>query len=231
MAAKLTVEKYAHANRVRVINSPVKEEDADNQRFLKEVERWIGVKIETAINPKFPSASAAEVWERKKYMSGLTGAPCTVELKKEARYHWEKENKADYHVLGFTAEEKHRFDRFVLTERSNVLPVLIDAGLSKADCFRMVQQAGIDLPWIYSQGYPNANCVGCVKATSPTYWNLVREKHPEVFKERLEQSEKLGVKLVRIDGRRAFLSELDPGHKGRALKAYNFECGIFCEER
>ena len=62
-------------------------------------------------------------------MSGVSGAPCTLELKKHARQDWEKDNKVDWHVLGFTAEEEARHKRFTLTERSNVLPVLIDAGL------------------------------------------------------------------------------------------------------
>lgn len=40
-------------------------------------------------------------------------------LKKEARYQFEESNKIDFHVLGFTSEEKGRYDRFVLTERDN----------------------------------------------------------------------------------------------------------------
>ena len=161
---------------------------ADNLRFLADVESWLGVKIETALNPKYEDCSAVSVWDARKFMSGPKGAPCTIELKKEARYQWEKENKPDYHVLGFTADERARFNRFVKTERENVLPVLIDAGLTKQDCFHMIADAGIKPPRIYSLGYPNANCIGCVKATSPTYWNLVRDKHPEVFASRAEQS-------------------------------------------
>ena len=77
-------------------------------------------------------------------------------------------------------------------------------------------------------GYPNANCIGCVKASSPTYWNHVRKMHPKVFNDRAEQSRELGCKLVRVKGKRIYLDELDPKAKGRPMKNMDFECGIFC---
>ena len=86
------------------------------------------------------------------------------------------------------------------------------------------------LPNIYNLGYPNANCIGCVKATSPTYWNLVRDKHPLIFKDRAEQSREIGCRLTRVKGKRIFLDELKTTDKGRKLKNMDFECGIFCEE-
>lgn len=229
VAAKKTIEEYGKDFNVRVINNPVVEEDADNRRFLKDIESWLGKPIETAINSKYPNASAVEVWEDRKYMSGTHGAPCTLELKKNARYQWEEKNKPDWHVLGFTAEEKERHKNFVLTERRNVIPTLIDNGIKKSGCFDILQRAGIDLPQVYQQGYPNANCLGCVKATSPTYWNHVRAVHPETFKLRAEQSRRLGARLVRYKGKRIFLDELPINAVGRPMKSMSVECGIFCE--
>lgn len=231
VAAKKTIEKYGAAADIRVLNNPVVEEDEDNRRFLKDVEAWIGVKIESVTSKKFPSASAVDVWAKHKYMGGVLGAPCTMELKKRARQAWEKDNLVDWHVLGFTADEKRRHDRFVLTERSNLLPVLIDANITKSDCYRIVQSAGIALPRIYSLGYPNANCIGCVKATSSTYWNHVRAMHPDVFGARAAQSREIGARLVRYKGKRMFLDELPADAKGRSMKSMDIECGIFCEER
>jgi len=117
-----------------------------------------------------------------------------------------------------------------LTERDTLLTPLIDAGLTKEDCFRVIQGGGIMLPLIYSLGYPNANCIGCVKASSATYWNLVRETFPEVFLSRQEQSTDIGAKLVYYKGERIMLKDLPPDAKGNKLKGYDFECGIFCEE-
>jgi hypothetical protein len=134
-------------------------------------------------------------------------------------------------VLGFTYDEIKRHERFILTERSNVIPVLIDLKITKKDCFDYLLSEGIKLPAIYDLGYPNANCIGCVKATSPTYWNHVRQTFPDVFQKRLEQSKGLGVKLVRYKGERIFLDQLPEGAKGKAMKNLKqVECGLFCEE-
>ena len=134
VAARLTLDLWGDTCNVRIINNPVAEEDPDNRRFLADVERWLGVNIEIAINPEHPNCSAVEIWDKRKYMSGVAGAPCTGKLKREARQHWENFNHHDWMVLGFTAHERDRHDKFVLTERANLLPVLIDAGLSKRDC-------------------------------------------------------------------------------------------------
>jgi hypothetical protein len=230
VAASETLKRYPDAN-VRVLNNPVTEEDCDNLRFLADVERWLGVKVERVTNSKWPSCSAKDVWAKRKFMSGLHGAPCTVELKKHARQEWERSNTVNFHVLGFTADERKRHERFTQSERSNVLPVLIDAGITKADCYRILQDAGLKLPRVYALGYPNANCIGCVKATSPTYWNHVRKHHPETFADRAKQSRELGARLVRVDGERIFLDELSPQARGRSMKGMDFECGVFCEER
>lgn len=227
-ALKLTVEKYG-AESVRAINNPVIEEHHDNRRFARDVADWVGIEIETALNSNYPLASVVDVFDRRKGMAFPHGAPCTVELKKRARQEWEKNNRVDWHVLGFTSDERRRHERFVMTERDNVLPILIDAGMTKDDCANMIRRAGIRLPEIYSHGFPNANCIGCVKATSPTYWNLVRREFPEVFQHRAEQSRRLGARLVRVSNERIFLDELDPLAKGRPLKTMP-DCGLFCEE-
>lgn len=231
VAAKMTLNKYGSTHIVRVVNNPVVEEDDDNRRFLRDVESWLGIEIETATNSKFPSCSAVDVWDQRRYMEGIGGAPCTYELKKKARQEWEAINNPDWHVLGFTADEKARADRFMLTERDTLIPILVDEGITKSDCFRILTQASIRLPKIYSLGYPNANCIGCVKATSPTYWNHVRKMHPDVFQQRCTQSREIGAKLVRVRGERVFLDELKETDIGRPMKNMDFECGIFCEEK
>jgi hypothetical protein len=231
VAAKKTIEKYGKTHLVRVVNNPVREEHHDNLRFMKDVEDWIGVDIETATNSKYPSCSAVDVWDNRKAMSFPQGAPCTIELKKNARYEFEEKNHIDWHVLGFTYDERKRHERFILGERDNVLPVLIDEKITKTQCFEILSAAGLRMPEIYKMGYPNANCIGCVKATSPTYWNHVRKMHPDIFEKRAKQSRKYGVRLVRVKGDRIFLDELDPDAIGNPMKTMQLECGIFCEEK
>lgn len=231
VAAKKTIEKYGSTHIIRIVNNPVKEEHHDNTRFLADVEKWLGVEIEFATNPKFPNNSIVDVFNKSKYMSGILGAPCTVELKKEARKIWENKNKPDFHVLGFTFDEKKRFERFVKFERSNTIGVLIDEEITKDDCFEILISNNIQLPESYRIGMPNANCIGCVKATSATYWSLIKSAFPDVFAERAEQSRKIGCKLARFKGKRMFLDELPDGAKGNSLKTMNIDCGIFCEEK
>lgn len=229
VAAKLTLEKYGDTCDVRIINNPIANEDEDNRRFLKDVSDWLGRKIILCTNPKYPTADCEEVWEERKYMSGVAGAPCTLELKKRARQFFEENYPSDYLVMGFTAEERGRADRFKLFERDNLLTPLIDYGFSKKDCYEVLSLYNIDLPRIYKMGYPNANCIGCVKSSSPTYWNHVRKMHPDVFKSRAEQSRRIGCRLVKYKGKRLFLDELPENAVGRPMKNLDFECGIFCE--
>ncbi|MDK4730529.1 hypothetical protein [Rhizobium phaseoli] len=231
VAAYQTLQRYGNLCDVRIINNPVLEEDEDNLRFGRDVATWLGQPIISHNSPVYPTASAVDVWDKRGAMVFPRGAPCTVHLKKEARQDYERQHKVDWHVLGFTADEAGRHARFVLTERSNVLPILIEAGLTKADCAALLQANGIALPRVYAEGYPNANCIGCVKATSPTYWNLVRRTRPETFDARAEQSRRLGARLVRYRGKRIYLDELPEDAVGRSLKTMTVECGIFCEEK
>ena len=240
VAAHKTIEKYGDICDIKIVNNPILEEHEDNQRFLRDCEEWLQVDIEECRSSKYPTQSCVEVWDRdrhnpkssdKGYMGGVSGAPCTLELKKKARQEWEAKNRHDWIVLGFTAEEQHRYDRFKLTERDNILPILIEDGITKAECYQILVEAGIQLPRIYKLGYPNANCIGCVKASSITYWNHVRKVHPDVFKERAKQSREIGAKLVKVGGERIFLDELDPNAVGRPMKDLDFECGIFCMEQ
>jgi len=198
VAAKKTIEKYGKTHNVIIVNNPVINEHEDNLRFLKDCEDWFGQEVISATNEIYPSCDIRDVFEKRKYISGVAGAPCTQQLKKEARYQFEKNNKIDWHVLGFTVDEKKRSDRFIKFERDNLIPILIELNLTKGNCFDIIMDAGIELPEIYKLGFPNANCIGCVKSQSPKYWNLVREKFPEIYDDRAEQSRRIGAKLVKI---------------------------------
>lgn len=230
VAAKKTIEMYGDICDIHIVNNPILEEHPDNIRFLNDVSKWLNKPIELALNSKYKNHSCVEVWDDRQYMSGVGGAPCTLELKKKARYEWELKNRPDWHVLGFTLEETGRYDRFILNERNNTLPVLMQNRITKVDCFRILSEAGIELPEIYKY-ITNANCIGCVKATSPTYWNIIREKFPDVFEQRKSQSREIGCKLVKYKGQRMFLDELPENAKGASLKNMSSECGIFCNTK
>ena len=227
VAVKQTIEKYSKEYNILVVNNPVKEEHEDNLRFLKDIEEWIQFPIIQAKCKEFPSASIVDVFEKRRYMEGIKGAPCTYMLKKQARFEFEKTHTIDFNVLGFTVDEWLRQKKFNTRERTNTIPVLVSSLTTKEDCFKELQKANLKLPEIYSLGYPNANCIGCVKATSPTYWNLVRNTFPDEFERRAEQSRRIGARLVRVKGKRIFLDELKSTDMGGKIKSW--ECGIFCD--
>lgn len=259
VAAYMAKRVYPAAE-LRILNTPVPEEDEDNQRFRQDVQDWVGAEIETVVNENEKLRSCDDVWTHN-YMSTPYGAKCTQLIKKQSRQQWERRNPGYEHILGFTADEQDRHDKFVMTERQ-IIPILIDLGIDKQECYRILLSVGLELPRMYSMGYPNANCVGCSKATSPTYWNHVRACHPEVFDKRVIQSDRYGAKLARchpkyldfcskhddglwyddradkclhgadgtLSSPRIHLRDLPPDAKGAPLKNMDFECGVFCEE-
>jgi hypothetical protein len=107
---------------------------------------------------------------------------------------------------------------------------LIERGLSKQDCHAMVTRAGIEIPRMYRLGFNNANCIGCVKAQSPAYWNHVRRHFPDVFAARCRLSRELGVRLVKLTSgnrERIYLDELH-GSAGTGEIQPAMDCSLLC---
>lgn len=208
VAAKLAVLRSPET--VVVHCDTLSSEHPDNIRFKADVEKWLGQEILTIKSSTYSTID--DVFDKTKYMAGIRGARCTVELKKIPRFEFQEPN--DVHVFGYTAEETTRIKRFHETNPElRTWWVLQEAGLSKALCKQIITAQGIEIPLLYSLGFKNNNCIGCVKATSAGYWNLVRENFPETFARRAEQSRKLGVRLARYRPigqrlQRVFLDEL-----------------------
>src|SRR5690606_9679958 len=145
-------------------------------------------------------------WEKRRYLAGVSGAPCTGLLKVEPRLAFQRPD--DIHIFGYTADSSDVQRADALRENwpeLNIETPLIDRGLTKAACFSLVESAGIKLPRVYAMGFPNANCIPCVKATSPAYWALVRERFPAEFDRMAKLSRELGVTLARVKGVRVFI--------------------------
>lgn len=209
VAAKLTIDAMIESGvdrEVHVVDIFLKEECDDNKRFYDMVKPYLLkcvpeskkhlVKFETLINEKF-EGSVDNVIFKTRYMSGVYGAQCTKSLKKDVRYAWQKHD--DIHVFGMTSEESHRIDNLVDNESELfVWSPLIEAGITKEDCFTLFQESGVEVPLMYRLGFNNNNCKGCVKAGGAGYWNHTRKLFPEVFDIRSKQEEMLGVSLVKM---------------------------------
>jgi hypothetical protein len=223
VAAKIAVE--SRQNVEVVYEDLFASEHHDNPRFLADVEHWIGQPITIIRSDKY--ASVDEVFEKTRYMSGIAGARCTVEMKKVPRFAFERPD--DVQVFGYTADEQHRMDNFH-ANHPDVTPwwVLKEHSLTKGDCLARLDKAGIELPMMYRLGYRHNNCLACVKATDPKYWAKTRQDFPDAFARRAQQSRDLGVKLPRWRGKRIYLDQLpmDIPVQGQVLE--NISCGPEC---
>lgn len=187
-------------------------EHPDNERFLAECEAWFGQPIVRLKSSEY--ADTWDVWEKTRWLAGINGARCTVELKVSPRLTYQKPD--DIHVFGYTAD-KADADRAVRLRENfpelTVITPLIERGLTKAACLDMVKRAGIALPPMYAMGFQNNNCIPCVKATSPAYWALVRQRFPEQFDRMAKLSRELDVRLCRINDERRFIDEIPLDHE------------------
>jgi hypothetical protein len=186
-------------------------EHPDNDRFLTDCEKWFGQAVKRIHNPKY--RDTWHVWEARKYLAGIDGAPCTVALKVEPRLALQRPD--DIHVFGYTADANDVARATRLRENYpelTILTPLIERGLNKAACIAMVERAGIAPPVLYAMGFQNNNCIPCVKATSPAYWALVRQRFPAHFDRMAKLSRELDVRLCRIDDERRFIDEIPGDH-------------------
>jgi len=229
VAVKLTQAKLPPATELVIARCYLPDEDEDNSRFADDCERWFGQPILTLRSKEYTSAE--DVWIKRRYMSGIQGATCTVHMKKAVRQDFEREYDPDVQVFGYTVEERGRVERFKAQNPDvRMATPLIDMGLGKDECYAIIQRAGLVLPRRYLQGFDNANCKGCVNAQSPAYWNRERRVNPDVFERRAELSRELGVRLVMLTTgarERIFLDELAPDDNSDDGKPMG-DCSILC---
>jgi len=211
-------------------------EHPDNARFLGECESWYDTKIHVVRSPLYPDAWS--VWEKRRYIAGVKGAPCTSELKRipaEKILFSSDFGVGTPEVFGFTVEEEGRMLRWRENNDERVIwAPLIDRGMTKADCFSALLAQGIKLPALYLMGYKNNNCIGCPKGGSG-YWNKIRIDFPDVFTRMAKLERELGAAICKTEPTvggvrqriRVFLDELSPD-AGRYSSEPSISCGIFC---
>ena len=239
VAAKMCIDTCSSDHEVLVVCCDTRpSEHEDNYRFSAECEKWFGQPIVYLRSEDFQTVD--EVFERTKYMSGVLGARCTTELKKIPRLNFARPD--DIHVFGFTAGEVKRMREFKQRNPDMILSfVLFDLNITRAEAMSMLLCAGIEIPIMYRifdeedrkrygvKGFANNNCPGCVKSSSPWYWDMIRKYFPETFKRRCEQSRAINCRLVEIHHHeRIFLDELPPGPFKHRQKKENISCGPEC---
>lgn len=199
----------------------------DSMRFIKDVEKAIGKEVQVLRSSKYRSVEdcvlTANAFRNPRNMF----YPCTNWLKKRVRKEWEREHE-DYnitYVWGFDVEERKRAERTVESnpQAEHEFP-LIDKGLSKQEVHGLFESTfDFKRPLMYDLGYPNNNCIGCVRG-GMGYWNRIRKDFPEVFKARAELERKIGASILK----QCFLDELDPNRGNMNTEVFP-ACGVMCQ--
>jgi peroxiredoxin len=222
-ATYLAYQKYG--DRLEAVYCRVAEESQDNLRFLNEfvVATGIDVKI---IGDEKRNYSIFDVFRERKFIKGQTGAPCTMVLKKDVRKAYQRDD--DIQIFGYTSEEENRVDRFI--DSNNEVDadfILVDKNISKQDCMDWFQSMGFTMPEMYRLGYPNNNCIGCVKG-GMGYWNHIRKDFPEQFIKMAQVEREIGHAINKDKNGPVYLDELDP-NRGNFKRDVPKDCGFTCE--
>jgi hypothetical protein len=210
-----------------VVRCVVTNEHPDNDRFAGDCERWFGHPITNIGSDEY--ADCWEVWEKRRYLNGHQGAPCTLEMKKRPRQDWERTWRPDVEAFGYTVEEQRRADAFRRQSPDiNLDTPLIRAGLSASDCAAIVARAGIERPAMYGLGFSHNNCRTCVKARGPGYWAKVRAHFPTDFERMARLSRALGWSPCRAgDDTPIWLDEL-PADTPLTDDSAGVDCSLLC---
>jgi len=222
VATKLAI---ASGKEITIAYCKIEEEHPDNERFLKDCEKWFGQKI-IILQNEFYGGSIYKVFE-KNYMRTPAGSPCTRALKKQVRTKFQKMD--DCQIFGYTLEEQNRVDNFIdANPEVDIWPILIEKQLTKEDCIAIIANAGIEIPEMYKLGYRNNNCIGCVKG-GMGYWNKIRIDFPDHFNRMANLEKKKGCTVLKdsVTSDPIYLHDLDP-KAGNYPKEADISCGIFC---
>jgi len=207
----------------RIIYIDVANQHPDSFRFLMDCQKHLDAPIEILRDTKW-SGCVDNVITSERYINGPGGAPCTKLLKKRVRQEWERENLTEdtVYVFGYDSEEKARAERLVehTVEAECEFP-LIENHITKSEAHGICERLGIKRPAMYDLGYPNNNCIGCVKG-GKGYWNRIREDFPHVFNRRAKQEREIGHSCIKG----VFLDELKEG-EGRMGEVFP-ECSFMC---
>lgn len=203
----------------------IADQHEDSMRFIKDCEKVIGKEIKILKSSEYNTVEDC-VLTFGGFRNVYNGfAPCTNWLKKRVRKAWEQEHK-DYeltYVWGFDQNESKRAERTVEAnpQATHEFP-LIEKQLSKKEVHALLEDLGLKRPLMYDLGYPNNNCIGCIKG-GMGYWNRIRKDFPEVFKARAELERKVGYSILN----ECYLDELEPDRGNMDTEIFP-DCGIMC---
>lgn len=220
VATKLVIDQVDE-----IIYTHIEDQHPDTLRFVRDCEAWFGKPVTIILSPYKTVEAAVLGAGGKGYINGPAGAACTRRLKIRVRKDWEATQTEQLrYVWGMDFSESDRAESLVqaIPDHEHMFP-LIERKMSKVMTHEILKASGIKRPVMYDLGYPNNNCIGCVKG-GQGYWNKIRQDFPEVFDARAKLERSVGASC--ING--MYLDKLNPA-RGRKLKIILDNCGIMCE--
>ena len=229
-AASATATLLAHrkyGDRLEAVYCRVRQEHPDNLRFLQDFERVTGIPVKIIENEKH-QGSIYNVFLSRGFIKNQYGAPCTMVLKKDMRKAYQR--PTDVQVFGYTVEEDERIDRFLdANNEVNADFILHSLGVTKSRCFEVIKALNIQMPVMYTLGYNNNNCIGCVKG-GMGYWNKIRKDFPDHFGRMANLERTIGHAVNKDKSGPVYLDELAP-ERGTFRTDMPADCGFTCESK
>lgn len=173
-------------------------EHEDLYQFLNDGANRLGVQVTRIADGRTPW----EVFRDVRFLGNSRIDPCSRVLKRDLARKWVKTNFPDPQsvrlYLGLSSDEKHRLERskrFWAPYQVDS-PLVAMSGFTKNDMMMEVRLDGLEIPELYSLGFPHNNCGGfCVKAGQAHFRHLLRvmpEKYAEVEAKEEEMRQMLG---------------------------------------
>lgn len=206
MAAYLVAQKVPKNDIILLFHDVRGGHDYDMYRFNADVSAFLGLPITEYSDER----TIWEVIKEKRCLPSLFIPFCTDILKWQtaerfySQLSWfvnhDKHSESELQLYpdepftlynGYGVEEAKRIKNNCKSPYKVEYPVF-DAGLTSADCKRIIaEEWGIKLPRAY-QWFEHNNCIPCWKSGSKDYWRKVWEHYPERYQMAIEMEEYTG---------------------------------------
>ncbi len=152
-------------------------EDPDLYRFLTEAGQNVGGRLIRVADGRTPW----EVFKDVRYIGNTRIDPCSNLLKRKLLRWWLEEMftpKSTIVYLGIDWTEIHRFEKSIgYWEPWKIeAPLCEPPLLVKDELLELLKVEGIEIPYLYTLGFPHNNCGGfCIKAGQTHFKHLLQE--------------------------------------------------------
>lgn len=193
------IERYGREN-VRAVFADTRWEHPDCYRFLDDVELASGVKIDRL-------SDGRNIWDvffaECILTMGTGGCKASWELKRLPLLAYTEAINGDVMThIGFGPDEEDRMARIkkAMPDRRFDFPLTWQPKLWRCDIMDDLKQRGLQVPSMYAEGYPHANCGGACILAGIKQWSGVLKDNPELYRIS-EENEQRFQQILRDRGR------------------------------